>query len=55
MDVLEDVRLGGVGDDVWGRVFGDALVFAGQLYQSLATSMIAKEDSIPACWPLDSP
>lgn len=29
MYVLKDVRLRGMSDDVWGRIFGDGFVFAG--------------------------
>jgi hypothetical protein len=28
VDVLEDVGLGGVGNDVWWGIFGDGFVFA---------------------------
>jgi hypothetical protein len=28
-DELEDVGLGGVGDDIWWGVLGDSFVFAG--------------------------
>ena len=31
MDLLEDVRLRGMGDDVWRGIFGDCFVFASQL------------------------
>jgi hypothetical protein len=53
--VLKDVRFRGMSDDVWGRVFGDSFVFAGQLFLSLAIYIILKEDDIPACWLLGLP